>query len=64
MGRPGEGVDFRWVRPSGRAGLAVAWRGGGQFCARAALAIPASWKRHVKIKQAGSLAATMAGRDY
>ncbi len=22
------GVDFRWVRPSGRAGLAVAWYGG------------------------------------
>jgi hypothetical protein len=22
------GVDFRWVRPSGRAGLAVAWHGG------------------------------------
>ncbi len=35
------GVDFRWVRPSGRAGLAVAWRGGRRFCARAALAIPA-----------------------
>ena len=35
------GVDFRWVRPSGRAGLAVAWRGGRRFCARAALANPA-----------------------
>jgi hypothetical protein len=35
------GVDFRWVRPSGRAGLAVAWHGGCRFCARTALAIPA-----------------------
>jgi DNA-binding transcriptional ArsR family regulator len=28
------------------------------------ISVMASWKRHVKIKQAGSLAATMAGRDY
>ncbi len=35
------GVDFRWVRPSGRAGLAVAWRGGCRFCLGSALAIPA-----------------------
>ncbi len=35
------GVDFRWVRPSGHAGLAAAWQAGCRFCARAALAIPA-----------------------
>jgi DNA-binding transcriptional ArsR family regulator len=28
------------------------------------ISVMASWKRHVKIKQAGSLAATMARRDY
>jgi hypothetical protein len=28
------------------------------------ISVMASWKRHVKIKQAGSLAATMEGRNY
>jgi hypothetical protein len=28
------------------------------------ISVMASWKRHVKIKQAGSLAATMAGRNF
>jgi len=28
------------------------------------ISVMASWKRHVKIKQAGSLIATMGGRNY
>jgi hypothetical protein len=28
------------------------------------ISVMASWKRHVKIKQAGSLAATMSGQNY